>query len=174
MHFPLILLLGIGVYRGIEADSDCSPRPGEKNIASTGVATQSSLYLKDFPRLANDGIRSTYYYKGFCSCTTKESNPWWRLDLQRTWKIRSVVLVNPSDCCINLLWGAQIRIGNRSDNNNPVCGTITNAAAGSSTRLCCAGMEGRYVSVVIPGRKEWLSLCEVEVYPMLQDESECL
>ncbi len=35
---------------------------------------------------------------------------------------------------------------------------------GFSSTFQCDGMEGRYINIVIPGRKEYLTLCEVEVY----------
>ena len=41
---------------------------------------------------------------------------------------------------------------------------ISSIAAGTSKTFKCDGMKGRYVSIVIPGRKEFLTLCEVEVY----------
>lgn len=41
---------------------------------------------------------------------------------------------------------------------------ISSISAGSTQRFECKGMRGRYVSVVIPGRSEVLTLCEVEVY----------
>lgn len=34
---------------------------------------------------------------------------------------------------------------------------------GSTTTVCCNGLPGRYVSVIIPGREDFLVLCEVEV-----------
>ena len=43
------------------------------------------------------------------------------------------------------------------------CAVISSIAAGSSTTFVCNGMEGQYVNIVIPGRKEYLTLCEVEV-----------
>lgn len=44
------------------------------------------------------------------------------------------------------------------------CAVITSIPAGFSETFECNGMEGRYVTVVIPGRAEYLILCEVEVY----------
>lgn len=43
------------------------------------------------------------------------------------------------------------------------CAVISNAKPGSTHTFDCKGMEGRYVNIVIPGKKEFLSLCEVEV-----------
>nr|XP_033785235.1 pentraxin fusion protein-like [Geotrypetes seraphini] len=171
MNFPLILLLGIGVYAGAQVMFDCKPQPQETNIAPTGVATQSSH--PGNARLVIDGNPNTNYFKGSCSHTDYQPRAWWRLDLQHSWQIASIRVVNRGDCCSARLNGAQIRIGNRPDNNNPVCGIITDISLGSSTRLCCHGMEGRYVSVVMPLRWEYLTLCEVEVFPVLQDQNMC-
>lgn len=41
---------------------------------------------------------------------------------------------------------------------------ISSIPAGISKTFVCNGMEGRYVNIVIPGRKEYLTLCEVEVH----------
>ncbi|XP_029448211.1 fucolectin-5-like [Rhinatrema bivittatum] len=174
MQFPVIFLLGIGVFGGIQADTDCSPKPDEKNIALTGVATQSSVGYDGPPGLAIDGNQDSNHLRGSCMHTGYDKNPWWQVDLQKSWKVKSVVVVNRGDCCSERLKGAEIRVGDRADNNNPVCGTITDISLGSVSRFCCNGMEGRFISVVIPNHAEWLQLCEVEVYPALQDHSECL
>jgi len=44
------------------------------------------------------------------------------------------------------------------------CGVITDAGAGSLSTVCCHGLQGRYVTVAIPGWEDALALCEVEVY----------
>lgn len=49
------------------------------------------------------------------------------------------------------------------------CAVITNIPAGGIQEFQCNGMDGRYVNVVIPGREEYLSLCEVEVYGSVLD-----
>ncbi|XP_029441961.1 fucolectin-6-like, partial [Rhinatrema bivittatum] len=157
-----------------QAHTYCDPQPHEKNIAPSGVASQSSLHNNKGPELAIDGNANSHYERGSCSHTGLDAVTWWRLDLLRNWKIRSVVLVNRGDCCPERLLGASVRIGNSPYNTNPVCCTITESdiQAGSIIRLCCHGMEGRYVSVVLPQQKGWLSLCEVEVYPDLPYQSQ--
>ncbi|XP_030044321.1 LOW QUALITY PROTEIN: uncharacterized protein LOC115458582 [Microcaecilia unicolor] len=142
------------------------PQDSWTNIAPLGIANQSSVAFNGSPRLAIDENPNTNYHRGSCIHTRKEMGAWWRLDLQRSWKIRSVEVVNRRDCCSQRLRGAQIRIGNSLDNNNPVCGNITDIKAGSITTLYCKGMEGRYVSVVLSNRKQYLSLCEVKVFPL--------
>uniref|UniRef100_A0A672KVQ4 Fucolectin tachylectin-4 pentraxin-1 domain-containing protein n=1 Tax=Sinocyclocheilus grahami TaxID=75366 RepID=A0A672KVQ4_SINGR len=75
-----------------------------------------------------------------CSSTLAETNPWWMLDLS-----------NVNDCCVERINGAEIRIGNSLKNNG-------------SYGYSCAGMEGRYVNLIIPGDMKILNLCEVEIF----------
>ena len=44
------------------------------------------------------------------------------------------------------------------------CAVISSIPAGATYTFKCSGMEGRYVNIVIPGKKKTLSLTEVEVY----------
>ncbi|CAJ0958424.1 unnamed protein product [Ranitomeya imitator] len=137
------------------------------NLARTGVASQVSDYpYSTRSGLANnaiDGNKDTDFNSDSCTHTNLEKDPWWKLDLKQSYKISIVVLTNRMDCCPERLMGAEVRIGNSPDNNNPVCGTVTSVASSTLT-FCCPGMEGRYISVVIPGRSEYLSMCEVEAY----------
>ncbi|XP_053321973.1 pentraxin fusion protein-like [Spea bombifrons] len=137
------------------------------NLARSGTASQSSTYSYSVPTseasLAIDGNKETNYHLHACAHTNGDYGAWWRLDLQKSFKIDAVVIVNRMDCCQNRLHGAQIRVGNSGSNNDPLCGTITDVSQ-SCIPLCCNGMEGRYITVTIPGRAEYLTLCEVEVY----------
>ncbi|CAJ0968168.1 unnamed protein product [Ranitomeya imitator] len=137
------------------------------NLARTGVASQVSDYpYSTRSGLANnaiDGNKDTDFSSESCTHTNLEKDPWWKLDLKQSYKISIVVLKNRMNCCPERLMGAEVRIGNSPDNNNPVCGTVTSVVS-STLSFCCPGMEGRYVSVVIPGRSEYLTLCEVEAY----------
>ncbi|XP_056122174.1 fucolectin-5-like [Rhinichthys klamathensis goyatoka] len=143
------------------------PAPDGENVALGGVATQSSVHSYNFASNAIDGNRNGVYSRGSCSCTSAEVNPWWRLNLLKRHKVFSVVITNTLDSVPTRLNGAEIRIGNSLDNNgndNPRCATISSIPPGFSTSFDCDGMEGRYINVVIPGRTEYLTLCEVEVY----------
>ncbi|KAM4689838.1 fucolectin-1-like, partial [Rhinophrynus dorsalis] len=135
-------------------------------MAPEGKASQSSVYhVLGMPQKAIDGNREGVYNLGSCILTRNDFSPWWRLDFHEPRKVGAVVLVNRQDCCWDRLKGAEVRIGNSPDNKNPVCGTVTEVEPGLVTTFCCSGMEGRYVSVVIPGRDDLLNICEVEVYP---------
>ncbi|XP_049901636.1 uncharacterized protein LOC126391154 [Epinephelus moara] len=136
------------------------------NIAQFGQVTQSSVWSGGVAERAIDGNRASVWKKGSCTQTNCQTNPWWRLDLLRTYKINTVTITNRGDCCHNRLNGAEIHIGNSlSDNGNanPRCAVIHSIPAGISKTFVCNGMEGQYVNIVIPGRRKYLTLCEVEV-----------
>uniref|UniRef100_A0A9J8B8P0 Si:ch211-215k15.4 n=1 Tax=Cyprinus carpio carpio TaxID=630221 RepID=A0A9J8B8P0_CYPCA len=143
------------------------PAPDGENVALKGRATQISLYGNGFASNAVDGNKDGVYGHGSCTHTNKALNPWWRLDLLKRHKVFSVVITNTVDSVPQRLNGAEIRIGNSLDNNgnnNPRCAVISSISPGFSSTFECDGMEGRYINVVIPGREEYLTLCEVEVY----------
>uniref|UniRef100_A0A8C9XHR7 F5/8 type C domain-containing protein n=1 Tax=Sander lucioperca TaxID=283035 RepID=A0A8C9XHR7_SANLU len=89
-----------------------------------------------------------------------------RLDLLKSYQINTVTITNRRDDLNNRINAAEIRIGNSLNNNgndNPRCALISSIAAGNAETFVCNGMEGRYVNIVILGRAEYLTLCEVEV-----------
>uniref|UniRef100_A0A3Q3GWB8 Si:ch211-215k15.4 n=1 Tax=Labrus bergylta TaxID=56723 RepID=A0A3Q3GWB8_9LABR len=140
--------------------------PTGENLALQGQATQSTLHATGFANLAIDGNRASNWAEGSCSHTTKTMNPWWRLDLGKTHRVFSVNITN-YNTHPELINGAEIRIGDSLDNdgnNNPRCAVITSIAGGFTENFNCNGMDGRYVNVVIPGRVEYLAVCEFEVY----------
>lgn len=100
------------------------------NVALKGDATQSSTLSFAAASKANDGRRNSFYSQGFCSHTAgNETNPWWRVDLRRTYLVTSVKVTNRGDCCAERLNGAEIRIGDsleNNGNNNPRSGKPQN------------------------------------------------
>ncbi|XP_033975688.1 myelin-associated glycoprotein-like [Trematomus bernacchii] len=136
------------------------------NIAKGGKVTQSSVGWNGVPERAIDGNDASIYGKGSCTHTSLQNKPWWRLDLLKRYTINTVTITNRGDCCHERINGAEIHVGNSLNDNgnaNPRCAVISSIAAGSSTTFVCDGMEGQYVNIVIPGRKGYLTLCEVEV-----------
>ncbi|KAG9259558.1 hypothetical protein AMEX_G27871 [Astyanax mexicanus] len=139
------------------------PTPHGQNAAVQGTATQSSLYGYFLASGAIDGNRNGL---GSCSFTNYDLSPWWRVDLLKRHKVFSVSVTNSQDVYVSRLKEAEIRIGDNLEdngNNNPRCGVIESTGSPTVT-FQCNGMEGRYVNVVISGRREYLTLCEVEVY----------
>uniref|UniRef100_A0A669BRW4 Fucolectin tachylectin-4 pentraxin-1 domain-containing protein n=1 Tax=Oreochromis niloticus TaxID=8128 RepID=A0A669BRW4_ORENI len=137
------------------------------NVALKGEATQSSTLSFATASKAIDGRRISFYSNGFCSHTAEdETDPWWRVDLQRSFTITAVKVTNRGDCCAERLDGAEIRIGNsleNNGNNNPRCGIIESLDGTPTYTFQCNEMEGRYINVIMPGSQKILTLCEVEV-----------
>jgi len=142
-----------------------------------GKATQSSRFQgggEVFAAADNaiDGNRESSFSSGSCSCTNKQTNPWWRVDLLDSYVITAIVITNRGDCCPERINGAEIHIGNSLQLvssyygvANPVAGVIPNIPVGRPYTLRVAKhVEGRYVTVVLPGSGKILTLCEVEVY----------
>uniref|UniRef100_A0A672REQ1 Fucolectin tachylectin-4 pentraxin-1 domain-containing protein n=1 Tax=Sinocyclocheilus grahami TaxID=75366 RepID=A0A672REQ1_SINGR len=130
-----------------------------------GAATQSSTFGNWFSEKAIDGNRGLLQLYTGCSSTLNETNPWWRVDLRYIYRVSEVVVTNRKDCCAEQINGVEIRIGNSLEsngNNNPICAVIPAIPAGESYSYSCAGMDGRYVNLIIPGDMKMLTLCEVE------------
>ncbi|KAL3980274.1 tumor necrosis factor receptor superfamily member 6B [Sarotherodon galilaeus] len=142
----LLLLLLLGT---------CSARTYQ-NVALRGRATQSKQFNHQLADANNaiDGNRESDYYTGSCAFSEKQTNPWWRVDLR--------------DCCPERLNGADIHISNSLQDKgagNPYYHSIYHIPAGRSLTITFTRLvEGRYVTVVLPGIDKYLTLCEVEVY----------
>uniref|UniRef100_A0A671TF21 Fucolectin tachylectin-4 pentraxin-1 domain-containing protein n=1 Tax=Sinocyclocheilus anshuiensis TaxID=1608454 RepID=A0A671TF21_9TELE len=136
------------------------------NIATWGTPVQSTLAYNWYAQNALDGL-SFKKPSSSCSSTDNQTNPWWRVDLSSVYRVSRVVITNRLDCCPEKIDGAEIRIGNsleNNGNNNPICAVISSIPAGVSSTYTCNNMDGRYVSLFIPGDSRILTLCEVEVY----------
>ncbi|XP_074509085.1 uncharacterized protein LOC141778617 [Sebastes fasciatus] len=141
-----------------------------QNVALRGKATQSVRYGDLYGDAYNaiDGNRESNYLAGSCTHTVVQANPWWRVDLLESYIVTSVIITNRGDCCAERLDGAEVHIGSSLQDNgaaNPVVGVIPHIPAGRSLNITFTRLlEGRYVTVVLPGLKRVLTLCEVEVY----------
>jgi hypothetical protein len=75
-----------------------------QNIAPNGTASQSSTINSFGASLAVDGNSNT------ASQTQLEPGAWWSLDLGTTMSLKSVTVVNRTDCCGDWLSGATIEV----------------------------------------------------------------
>ncbi|XP_026056124.1 uncharacterized protein LOC113041681 isoform X1 [Carassius auratus] len=142
----------------------CVPR----NLALGGEAVQSSTY-SDLAAAHNavDGNRESLYMLGSCSHTNGDKDPWWRVDLLDVYRVTRVSITNRGDCCEKRIEGVQIRIGNsleNNGNNNELVATVGPIPLGNTKTFEFSPVSGRYVNLIVPGRNEYLTLCEVEVY----------
>ncbi|KAM7366471.1 hypothetical protein PAMP_015909 [Pampus punctatissimus] len=143
-------------------------RPITVDVAMAGVATQSSLFHLSYPpRFVIDGKPNLHNDSQSCTATRSEANPWWRLDMWGPYAVASVEVIRRSDCCIDQINGAEIRIGDsieNNGNNNPRCAVITINQVSPIMTFNCNQMKGRYVNIYLPGKGKKLQLCEVKVY----------
>ncbi|XP_067267077.1 pentraxin fusion protein-like [Chanodichthys erythropterus] len=144
----------------------CEVEVSAGNLAVGGTAAQSSTYSTYGPQYAIDGSRNPIYTQGSCSYTSYDKDPWWRVDLLDVYKINRVVITNHYSSAEKLN-GAQIRIGKsleNNGNNNQLAATVASIPAGDTKTFEFNPIKGRYVNIIIPGRSDYLTLCEVEVY----------
>uniref|UniRef100_A0A3B4ZQV5 Si:ch211-215k15.4 n=1 Tax=Stegastes partitus TaxID=144197 RepID=A0A3B4ZQV5_9TELE len=138
----------------------------EVEVYAVPAAAQSTVSSDGLPSHAVSGCSSGVYGNLCCTHTVLQRDPWWRVDLLAVHKVSAVTIFNRVDCCAERLLGAQILIGNSLENNgmkNPRCGAIFSLDNRRTFTFQCNLMEGRYVTVAIPGDNV-LTLCEVEVY----------
>ncbi|XP_067242002.1 uncharacterized protein [Chanodichthys erythropterus] len=137
------------------------------NLALGARAVQSSTYQKAVAKNAVDGNMNSIFNTGSCSATNGDMDPWWRVDLLEVHKISRVSITNRGDCCPQRLNGAQIRIGNsleNNGNNNQLAVSVEFIPPGDTQTFEFNPIKGRFVNIFIPGRNEYLTLCEVEVF----------
>ncbi|XP_069822712.1 uncharacterized protein [Dendropsophus ebraccatus] len=147
---------------------------GVPNVAPHGIISQSSYYDKErLAKLAVDGNLAADYFKRSCTHTENDFEPWWRIDMLSKRRVSSVAVTNRGDCCAYRLNRAEIRIGDsevHGGRNNPRCAQINSMGLGETFIFDCDGMEGRFVTIIIPGRKEYLQLCEIQVFAETLEE----
>ncbi|MEQ2236179.1 hypothetical protein ILYODFUR_009822 [Ilyodon furcidens] len=141
-----------------------------KNVALHGKATQSDQEYHIYASASNaiDGNRQADFHAGSCTHTKEMTDPWWRVDLLDSYVVTSMSVTNRKDCCEEKINRAEIHIGNSLYQNgaaNPVVAVIPEIQAGRTLQITFTRhVEGRYVTILLPGFKRTLTLCEVEVY----------
>ncbi|KAM9353560.1 uncharacterized protein ABDE67_005946 [Symphorus nematophorus] len=141
-----------------------------QNVALRGKASQSARYYHPFGSAdsAIDGNRNANFDTGSCTHSNEVDDPWWRVDLLESYIVTSIIIINRGDCCQHRIDGLKIHIGNSLQNNgldNPLVQTIPKAGSTVLFNLTFTDrVEGRYVTLLLPGTEKYLTLCEVEVY----------
>ncbi|KAK7138550.1 hypothetical protein R3I93_015859 [Phoxinus phoxinus] len=138
-----------------------------RNLALGATAVQSSTYSGAGAQHAVEGNRDSDARHGSCSHTNADRDPWWRVDLGKVYEVTRVSITNRGDYGPERINGAQIRVGNsleNNGNNNELAATVVSISAGVTKTFKFNPIKGRYVNIIIPGRNEYLTLCEVEVF----------
>ncbi|XP_056655266.1 uncharacterized protein LOC103103854 isoform X4 [Monodelphis domestica] len=134
------------------------------------VFQSSTSSLLGSPERAIDGCLAGNFSKGSCIQTLSEYEPWWMVDLDSSYLVDYVAITNRKDCCHEQLNGAVILVGDSGISGgkfNPRCATISSLDAGKTETFFCGSMNGRYVTVSIPGKNTFLTFCEVQVFGKL-------
>ncbi|XP_032242798.1 fucolectin [Nematostella vectensis] len=148
----------------------CSKGVSSTNVALHKPASQSSISWYGSAGRAVDGSRNGKYFDGSCSHTNVQFNPWWRVDLRRSFLVRRVFVMNRQDCCGNALNNFEVRVGDSTYSmSDPTCGTSYSIPQGQGLTITCRPpLRGRYVTIMLHGQDRVLTLCEVEVYPCVE------
>ncbi|XP_068725968.1 receptor-type tyrosine-protein phosphatase S-like isoform X2 [Montipora capricornis] len=138
------------------------------NLALNQPAEQVSIAHGGVASRAVDGDRRTNYPSGTCTHTDFAKDAWWRVDLGASVPVAEVVIVNrycrPQLECVAFMDSFQIKIGNNTSTNTGCGGTLSMVTGETKSFYCYPPIVGRYVSVVVPGVRKILTICEVEVY----------
>ncbi|CAH1264696.1 TMEM2 [Branchiostoma lanceolatum] len=140
------------------------------NLALRQPAYQSSVSWNGPAGLAVDGGRGGAYHDGSCTHTDTEDNPWWFVDLGGTAEVDHITIFNRLDYGSDRINYFNVHIGdNRDVTANPKVGGDWTLAQGEAEKTVQVnGAKGRYVGIILPGSNRVLTLCEVEVYGVLQ------
>ena len=141
-----------------------------KNIIRRNMRTsQISTGWGGSSSRAIDGNTNSRYGSRSCTHTRKTNNPWWKVDLGKVYdNIHSVKLFNRGDCCGSRLSNVEVYITNNnilSASASTRCGSrISRVQQGKSASVNCGtSRSGRYIWVRLY-KREWLTLCEVQVF----------
>ena len=141
-----------------------------KNIIRRNMRTsQISTGWGGSSSRAIDGNTNSRYGSRSCTHTHKTNNPWWKVDLGKVYdNIHSVKLFNRGDCCGSRLSNVEVYITNNnilSASASTRCGSrISRVQQGKSASVNCGtSRSGRYIWVRLY-KREWLTLCEVQVF----------
>uniref|UniRef100_A0A8W8NU85 Uncharacterized protein n=1 Tax=Magallana gigas TaxID=29159 RepID=A0A8W8NU85_MAGGI len=139
------------------------------NIAEGKPAKQSSTQSDYNATYAVDGNRGTNHLVDKCTVTFNgDTNPWWRVDLQAVYSIKSVRILNRGidkyGDVSDRLRDVTVTVGLTGSDVNTPCGFF--AGPGTASQLvvidCPTSTQGRYVK--ISKTTEALTLCEVDVF----------
>jgi len=140
--------------------------PISGNVARGKSTRQSSTGWYGVSSRAVDGDKNNEYDGNSCTHTHKDSKPWWRVDLGAALTVKRVVITNRLHHELRLRQ-VQITVGNvdGEPDSNLLCAYFPGAVGDGETKAfdCSSPIKGRYVFVALRV-KEYLSLCEVEVY----------
>eukprot|EP00921_Rhytidocystis_pertsovi_P002466 GHVQ01004225.1.p1 GENE.GHVQ01004225.1~~GHVQ01004225.1.p1 ORF type:complete len:508 (-),score=37.71 GHVQ01004225.1:321-1844(-) len=139
------------------------------NLAYKGNAEQTGQWGGGEPKYAVDADYEQNYNKDYhCAHTGKETNAYWKVDLGAEFRIFTVALLprNDDSKTLDRFQDYGIYISNSwSFTNSKECAYEPNHDPSSVRRVykCKEPIVGSYVKVQFPHKKQYLTICEVEV-----------
>ncbi|CAH1779917.1 unnamed protein product, partial [Owenia fusiformis] len=131
-----------------------------------------------------DGIHRKNAQHPCAHSLSKTNEPWWLVDLGRSYHISGVKLWNRRDCCGERLRNFEIMVTNeligdktdrQKDSEWKQCTKVSGILNTASEVLCCqTPMQGRYLKLQMLGEKETLTLCEIEIFGGTDSSVDCL
>ncbi|XP_068725970.1 receptor-type tyrosine-protein phosphatase S-like isoform X4 [Montipora capricornis] len=153
-----------------------APRHDNKDLALNQPAEQVSTAWDGVASRAVDGNTKTNWKSKTCMHTDWAKDAWWRVDLGAAVPVAEVVIVNrkctPAEKCAPFMDSFQIKIGNNTSTTTSCGGTLSMVTGETKSFYCYPSIVGRYVSVVVPGARNILTICEVEVYSTPQTSND--
>lgn len=134
-------------------------RPFRSNLASSGVASQSSTLYGAGASRAIDGSTEGNYSNGSVTHTASQAGAWWQVNLSATRRIETVEIWNRTDCCSTRLGDFTVSVLNAA--GATVWSTVRTGSPDPRVTLP-VGVDGKTVKVQLNGT-EHLSLAEVRV-----------
>jgi hypothetical protein len=135
------------------------------NVALGKPATQSSDYSTKYPAgNAVDGNLTNF------ADTQDSTQPWWQVDIGRSYPIDQIAVYNRSDCCADRLADYYVFVSDTPFTSTSLSDTLAQPGVWSSHQTAQAGrptvidvgQTGRYVRVQLAGSNQ-LALDEVQV-----------
>lgn len=135
---------------------DLSGRPTAQS--STGWGGEAARAI--------DGNANSNWSGNSCAHTGWDHAPWWHVDLGATTVVTAVKVTDRGDCCGGRLNGLQVTV------DGQLCASGVTFNQGETKEITCtAPVTGANVRLEIPGRHEYLTLCEVGVRAAIGDWS---
>ena len=159
------------VVPDVPIEASRQPAAGLTNLALNKVAVQSTTVGEGGAQRAVDGITNGVWASESVTHTTKESQPWWQVDLGSEYFLDSVRVWNRTDCCGERLSNFAVLVSETpltstdlvNATNQP--GVTVHRIAGSVKPMTdiTVNRKGRFVRIQLVGN-DYLSLAEVQIW----------
>lgn len=144
------------------------------NVSKGKLTRQLGLAYDGVASRAVDGITDGRWSQNSVTCSAKEKEPWWEVDLGSVVPITRVRLYNRTDCCVERLSNLRVFISAEPftsaalaeiEKHGDVVTLAHHGVVQGDVNLPVPGssVQGRYVRVQLVG-EEYLSLAEVSVF----------